>query len=103
MINLVNDDQDRFFVRRPKSDFPEFVRIFRNGGAVLAKFERRVGVDQNNFIGFAAAVRRHIQTFDVFYHRTAAESFQKLALEGSARSLVNLLRHVRQINLNSRS
>lgn len=103
MKDLVNDDQDRFFVGRLIGDVAQLVRVFRQRGAVFAKFERRVGVDEHDLIGVGFAVRRRVKPFNAFDHRAAAEGFQEFALERFARVLVNLFRHVGQVNLNSGS
>lgn len=101
MINLVHNDQYRFLFCCPLRDITQLIRIFRKNGTVFPKFKRRVGVYQDDFIVVGTAFGRQIQSLDVFYHRAAAESVQKFALEGAAGPAVDFFRNVRQVNLNS--
>ena len=90
MINSVNDDQDRFLLRRFQSGGSQFVRVFRNLFEMFFEIERRVSVNKIDSVGVGFRIRSDIHPFDVFYNRAAAKSLQKLLLERPLKPGINI-------------
>ena len=88
MINLPDDDQNRFFFEGFESGFAEFVHV--NGKQVGVFFERirRVGIDQTDAILNLFSESRKIASVESANDRAAAESVREFSIESRQQILV---------------
>lgn len=81
MIDLVNDDENRFFLCRFDRGLSYLVCVLRQSFEVFIEIKRSIRVNQIDPVGISVAVSSEIDSLDVFDNRASAERVQELLFE----------------------